>query len=521
MCIENFWELNMKIRYSIMVVTAMLLIVACDSNKATPGITLIPCQVTDSLWGFADISGNIVIKPQFTTEPSYFREGYAIYVNKDGKFDFIDETGKAMNKSYNAVTPFSEGLAVTVEDNSYPVIIDKNFNKVFEMKSAQEVGIFTDGLARFRNYKQMWGFVDKTGNVAIKPLYDFAESFSDGIAYIEARDTALKPYKAFIDKNGNIIAQLEYEKFIKIRNFNEGMAAFFDGTGWGFLDNKGNIAIKTDSGWTEVTDFKNGYSSCLKNGKWGLIDKSGKTILKPEYIYPITIHSNMGAVMINNKVGFIDINGKDVIKPQFDDLVMPFIGEHAIVKSGKDFIFIDKEGKQAGNTKMKAVGRNFYFVSDLFYSAKNDYFALDKILSATVRELSRNSINKVKNGDDFDNVVEKEGLTGQLKFNSYDSTHVISKIGKIDNFANYSINFKFKSVSNKYIINAVVITYDLMLGFTDKPEAIKKAIVEKLIKAGFTKRSEDRVAVYDSPDCAVTIEVLGQRMTLRYDFKSI
>jgi hypothetical protein len=511
----------MRIKYSLILLVVLLYCMACESNKAKPGITLIPCQVQDSLWGFADVNGNIVIKPQFKSEPSYFRDGYAIIVKKDGKFDYIDENGKLMNKNYFAITPFSEGLAVTVEENSYPVVVDKNFNKVFEMKSAQEIGIFSEGLARFRNYKQMWGFLDKAGKIAIKPIYDYAESFSEGLALIEAKDTGLVPFKAFIDKEGNIIAKYDYEKYSKIRNFSDGMSAFFEGSGWGFFDNKGKVAIKSDSGWIEVTDFKNGYASVLKNDKWGLIDKSGEMILKAEYIYPVTIHSDLGAVMVNNKVGFIGIDGKDVIKPQFDDLVLPFISENGIVKSGSEFIFIDKNGKPTGNAKMKNVGRNFYFVTDLYYSAKNDFFAMDKILSLVGSELSQSSLNGFKYGDEFDKVVEKAGLTGQLTFNPYDSTHVISKPGKIDNFFNYTLNYKFKSVGNKYKLVTIVFSADLMLGYSEKSETIKKIFMDKLSKAGFTKRSEERTIVYDGSASIATIEAMGPRFVFRFDFRSL
>ncbi len=509
----------MRIRNSLMFVIVVLLIAACDSNNAKPGITLIPCQVGDSLWGFADINGNIAIKPQFASEPSYFREGYSIYVKGDGTFDYIDETGKTRGKSYSAVTPFSDGLAVTVEANSYPVVVDKDFNKIFEMKSAQEIGIFSDGLARFRNYKQMWGFLDKAGNIAIKPMFDYAASFSEGIAYVEARDTSLKPYKAFIDKSGNIIAKYDYEKYSKTRNFSDGMAAFFDGSGWGFFETKGNVAIKSGNAWTEVTDFKNGYASFAKEGKWGLIDKTGAVILKPEYVYPVTIYSNLGAVMKDNKVGFVDIAGKDIIKPQFNDLVLPFIAGNAVVKSGNDFIFINKEGNPVGNTKMKNVGRNFYFVTDLYYSAKNDYFAMDKLLSVVAGDIRPGNINKVKKGSDFDDIVEKEGLTGQLKLNPYDSTHVISKLGTIDNFLKYSVNYKFKLIDNKYIINTVLFTVEMNLGFQEKAESFKKELAKRLEKAGFAKRSEDRAIVYESQESIAAIEAMGPRITFRFDFK--
>ena len=42
---------------------------------------------------------------------------------------------------------------------------------------------FSDGLAAV-NMGAQWGFIDKTGHYVINPQFDFAQSFSDGLAAV-------------------------------------------------------------------------------------------------------------------------------------------------------------------------------------------------------------------------------------------------------------------------------------------------------------------------------------------------
>ncbi len=512
-------ELDMKIRFTLIILVVLLSIAACGSNSPKPEITMIPCQVQDSLWGFADINGNIVIKPVFETEPTYFREGFAVIRKKNGKFDYIDQAGKLMNKDYLYATYFSEGLALVVEENKSPVFVDKEFKTVLEMNNYQEVAAFSDGMARFKLYNQMWGFINASGDVVLPPVYDHAESFSEGLALIEAKDSGLVPYKAFIDTKGKIIAKLDYEKYAKIRYFSDGMAAFFDGNGWGFFDKTGAIAVKPVLEWSAVTDYKNGYASVCVNGQWGVIDKTGAFVIKPSLLNPCMFYNNLGAMMKDNKVGFIDLQGNELIKPQFDDLVLPFLGENAIVKQGNDFIFINKEGKPTGNAKMKTVGRNFFYVYGIGDVVRNDYFDTDRILATLFPAMTPNSICNLSANADFDQVVNKAGLTGQLKFNAFDSTWVITKPGSVENFLDYSINYKFRAEGTKYKLRSIVFTLKLNLGFQEKIVPIKDAVLARLSANEFKVVKEERTIVVENPNAVCSFDMLGQRMVFRYDFK--
>ncbi|EDB2062619.1 WG repeat-containing protein [Campylobacter coli] len=100
-------------------------------------------------------------------------------------------------------------------------------------------GIFVSGdLIRVKIDGQ-WSFLDKNGEFAIEPKFDYVWSFGEGLAAVEL--------------NGK----------------------------WGFIDKSGKIVIesKFDSGG----HFSEGLAKVGLNGKYGFIDKSGKIVIEPKF----------------------------------------------------------------------------------------------------------------------------------------------------------------------------------------------------------------------------------------------
>ncbi|MGI9056910.1 MAG: WG repeat-containing protein [Pyrinomonadaceae bacterium] len=192
------------------------------------------CVLTDGLFGFIDKSGTVVIAPQFSL-PSYFKEGlagvkigdknnkpyksYSQYVTPvgaaNGKVIFIDKTGKTVIELADNVkeaNSFSEGLArIQVEKKEgFPFygFIDKTGKTVIDPIYLGFAQDFSEGLALVE-YKDKIGFIDKTGKMIIKPEYSWAESFHNGLAYVEKGKSALasKAKLFYIDKTGKVIWQ--------------------------------------------------------------------------------------------------------------------------------------------------------------------------------------------------------------------------------------------------------------------------------------------------------------------------
>ena len=71
--------------------------------------------------------------------------------------------------------------------------------------------------------------------------YDKLFGFSDGIARVEKGETIVEGIKeGFIDKEGNEIVKPEYDN---AHDFSEGLAAVVKDLKWGFIDKTGNETI--------------------------------------------------------------------------------------------------------------------------------------------------------------------------------------------------------------------------------------------------------------------------------------
>ncbi|EQB6082365.1 WG repeat-containing protein, partial [Campylobacter coli] len=136
-------------------------------------------------------------------------------------------------------------------------------------------GIFVSGdLIRVKIDGQ-WSFLDKNGEFAIEPKFDYVWSFWEGLAKVE-----LNGKWGFIDKSGKIVIE---PKFDEAWSFWEGLAGVGLNGKWGFMDKNGKIVIepKFDSIW----DFSEGLAAVELNGKWGFIDKNGEFAIEPKFDY--------------------------------------------------------------------------------------------------------------------------------------------------------------------------------------------------------------------------------------------
>ncbi len=103
----------------------------------------------------------------------------------------------------------------------------------------EEFPRFSDGRLLIESHGR-YGFVDRTGAIAIPLIYEGADNFSDGLAKIEL--------------NGKI----------------------------GFIDPDGTLVIppKYDDSW----GFRAGLANFERNGKWGFVDKTGKEVIPPRFL---------------------------------------------------------------------------------------------------------------------------------------------------------------------------------------------------------------------------------------------
>jgi hypothetical protein len=237
----------------------------------------------DGKWGYADVSGHVVIPERFTYAAD-FERGLA-RVSQEGKYFFINHKGERITPEFDGAFDFSEDLAAVEVDHKIGYI---RRDGTFALPPVHEgaSGIdFSEGLVAVRIEDRV-GFMDTTGSIVLKPSYDDAYPFSEGLAPV-----AFEGKWGYIDRSGNLVVPLQYRT---AHMFLEGVASveLSDSGKWGYIDKAAGFALPPiyDSampfcaGVAQVESFHligADASLCRAQryeGKHGIVDHSGNYI---------------------------------------------------------------------------------------------------------------------------------------------------------------------------------------------------------------------------------------------------
>ncbi len=136
-------------------------------------------------------------------------------VEQNGKWGYADKDGKVVIKpQFIRAHPFSEGLALVWTGGvalTDPIVtsfvnmgyIDGTGHWVIHSRSKYYFyDDFSEGLAPFRQQSSKWGYIDLSGKIVVRPEFDWAGGFSNGIAPV-----LLDSKCAHVDKTGKITDQ--------------------------------------------------------------------------------------------------------------------------------------------------------------------------------------------------------------------------------------------------------------------------------------------------------------------------
>lgn len=265
--------------------------------------------------GFIDQYGNVAIPLDFDYTTN-FKQGLA-WVKKNGKDGAIDKNGNIVIpfRDYKSVRSFSDnGWALVQLDNGKYQFIDKTGRTVLEPKY-KRVWDFTDGLAvvsipdldYFGNpdpYSNIYGYIDTSGELAIPMIYSFALSFKDGYAAVTRKEDRKA---GFINTAGEIVIPFEYNV---THSFHEGLAAVKLNKSYGFINKQGEVVIPFN--FEEAEFFSEGLAAVKKpNGSWGYINKQGEVVIPYKYKYaPNFYRGTTWVTDYREWVGEIDKTGK-------------------------------------------------------------------------------------------------------------------------------------------------------------------------------------------------------------------
>lgn len=296
------------------------------------------------LYGYIDKDGEWVIEPQFM-DAHPFCEGYAI-VCYDDKYDytscFIDKTGKKFTSDeYKIYGDFSSGLAGALDTKTYKVGYVNTDGEWAIKPKFDQAGEFIDGIAGV-TINDKSGYIDTEGNWIAEPEFSQAFSFSDGLALVTDQDDN----RYYIDIKGEKVLDAP----AGAESFHEGRAVVMtidenENDVFGVIDKDGKWIV--EPGDFILTGYSDGLCKALLDGKVGYLDLNGKWAIEPKFESAEDFSGGLAAATDDETglCGYIDKNGEWIIEPQYSE-VMPFTADgYAYVNAGDDGLhIIDKDG---------------------------------------------------------------------------------------------------------------------------------------------------------------------------------
>lgn len=341
----------------------------------------------DNKWGFADSTFQIVIACQYDGARSFQGNGLAA-VCKEGKWGIIDKTGKIIAPfKYNEAPYFKEGRAIgwktdrkhlgvfasgshsalSIQYTPRGCYIDEKGQEVTKVFDNPKP--FSNGFALVGKYRKMY-FIDKNG-VQASPTYQYATSFSDGLAFVDSKDSD-SPNKYYVNNKWEKIVEmpnsLSHVGYTNNENFSEGFLRvtpinykYSTVCPVGYMDKHGKLLIPCK--YYRAEDFNDGYAkvqtleqynatiSSRQKGRankveYTYIDKNGY-----EFAFPQCGHLFVFSYKKNNKsvLGLKNAKGDVIVEPVFSKIgAITFLSEDILKHSWDCGLLIVCKNNQFG-----------------------------------------------------------------------------------------------------------------------------------------------------------------------------
>lgn len=210
--------------------------------------------------------------------------------------------------------------------------------------------------------KLLWGFIDKSGKFVIPPIYENAESFSNGCAEVKKNGTTI-----YVDHEGNTISQPQdslddsADNDFRVTDFRKDI-----------VDNSGKRLIAQGAKDIKVYPFSEGlaairmplrliarfYPENLPDGyvegrdkgnddfgECGYIDESGHIIIAPRFTHAYQFIDGLAKVSGWRQDGYIDRSGQYVGRHPCSDIGPFREGLARGYMRRDDYFFMNKRGK--------------------------------------------------------------------------------------------------------------------------------------------------------------------------------
>ena len=284
------------------------------------------------------------------------------HFKKSGKYDEALDFGYELLKSYPRKAEiyhflmtlhFEEGdymscfkLSDTMQKRKLPMgsvleLLEEIDNCYFLTGQYDDVSVFGGGYCPVK-VKSAWGYVNETGERAVKTRFTEAGPFRQGLAPV--LDSESQAY--FIDPDGNK-KKTGTEKALRLGPIEDGVYTAFDGEKWGLYGNGDKLLL---GGFDDISTFANSIAAAKAGGKWSILDSKGNPTSQATFDEValdekrVAYRSNRLFAKDNGFYYLMDKSGKAVSTSKFEDARLFNDTSYAAVKLGSKWGFIDIDG---------------------------------------------------------------------------------------------------------------------------------------------------------------------------------
>ena len=253
-------------RVGTFLVVCVLLFVSCEEKRVAIGG--LPFQITrGEEWGIIGMNGEIKMINAFAHRPSALVNERLSVPDDSGKYGLYSFSGELKSvspKSFTTIGYFFEEVTLAQEKKNEPLlVVDKFGEKVAIVDNYQGHEIrmahnFKEGLALVYTNNGKYGYVDTRGEMVIKPVYDYAVDFSEGLAVVGVADGEGRLAYQVINKQGNVQFYITLQNCRIHERFACGCLMFknLEQNYCGALDREGNVCLYLPTRVQEVMPFR-------------------------------------------------------------------------------------------------------------------------------------------------------------------------------------------------------------------------------------------------------------------------
>ena len=247
----------------------------------------------DSLFGYKDANGIVVIKPEFQYATKFYA-GYAIVAknekfgvinNKndkllDFKYEFLrhlDSTEVLYGRRAEYFGEFFLGVLTLKGDikvrDKYSHIEKKNNRYIIQMDDSKMISKDENGA--FKTMQSKYGMLDLNGKELIPCLYNHIDWKTVNVLEVNKE---LNGNYALFDKNGKQVTNFDFMVFGDVKN---GLITTRIKNLFGIINENGKIVVPIKFDYLSLIDDK--FYIIEKNKKYGALNLNGRTVLKPKF----------------------------------------------------------------------------------------------------------------------------------------------------------------------------------------------------------------------------------------------